>query len=136
MKETVNQEQSNRAAEQPERTFTQSEMNAIIGERLNREREKYADYEVLKDKAQRFDANGGVGQDRLAEGDGAGERPASRAGQNESGGNGPHHPCPGIPGDGSADEPADRQQQGYLSGTGRSNPCICQDGGRVSPGQG
>lgn len=57
MKETVNQEQSNRAAEQPERTFTQSEMNAIIGERLNREREKYADYEVLKDKAQRFDAN-------------------------------------------------------------------------------
>lgn len=68
--------------------------------------------------------------------DGAGERPARRAGQNESGGNGPHHPCPGIPGDGSADEPADRQQQGYLSGTGRSNPCICQDGGRVSPGQG
>lgn len=54
MNETVNQE--NKTAEQPERTFTQEEMNAIIRDRLSREREKYADYDTLKDKAQKFDA--------------------------------------------------------------------------------
>ena len=40
----------------PERTFTQSEMDAIIGDRLKRERAKYADYEELKGKAQQYDA--------------------------------------------------------------------------------
>lgn len=54
MNETVNQE--NKTAEQLERTFTQDEMNAIIRDRLSREREKYADYDALKDKAQKFDA--------------------------------------------------------------------------------
>lgn len=54
MNETVNQE--NKTAEQPERTFTQEEMNAIIRDRLSREREKYADYETLRDKAQKYDA--------------------------------------------------------------------------------
>lgn len=38
-----------------ERTFTQSEMEAIIGERLKRERAKYADYDELKGKAAKFD---------------------------------------------------------------------------------
>ena len=33
-----------------ERYFTQSEMDAIIGERLSRERNKYADYDSLKEK--------------------------------------------------------------------------------------
>ncbi len=37
------------------KTFTQDELNAILGDRLNREREKYADYEDLKAKAQKFD---------------------------------------------------------------------------------
>lgn len=51
--ETVNQ---GNTADQPERTFTQTEMDAIIGERLGRERAKYADYASLKEKAAKFDA--------------------------------------------------------------------------------
>lgn len=57
MNETVNQE--NTTATQPEtesKTFTQEEMDAIIGERLKRERAKYVDYEALKEKADKFDA--------------------------------------------------------------------------------
>jgi len=38
-----------------ERTFTQTEMDAIIGERLSRERAKYADYGELQAKAAKFD---------------------------------------------------------------------------------
>lgn len=37
------------------KTFTQDELNAIIGERIGREREKYADYDALKEKASKFD---------------------------------------------------------------------------------
>lgn len=44
------------APAEPERTFTQAEMDAIIGDRLKRERAKYADYDELKDKAQQYDA--------------------------------------------------------------------------------
>jgi len=44
------------APAEPERTFTQAEMDAIIGDRLKRERSKYADYESLKEKAAQFDA--------------------------------------------------------------------------------
>lgn len=43
-------------AEQPERTFTQEELDKIVGERLQRERAKYADFEALKEKAAKFDA--------------------------------------------------------------------------------
>lgn len=50
--ETVSQENS--VVEAP-KTFTQEEVNAIIGERLVREREKYADYDALKEKAGKFD---------------------------------------------------------------------------------
>lgn len=39
-----------------EKTFTQAEMDAIISERLSRERQKYADYDSLKEKAGKFDA--------------------------------------------------------------------------------
>lgn len=42
-------------AEQPERTFTQSELDAIVKDRLAREKGKYADYEELKAKATKFD---------------------------------------------------------------------------------
>lgn len=52
--ETVNQEQATKI-ENAEKTFTQSELNAIISDRLKRESEKYADYETLKEKASRFD---------------------------------------------------------------------------------
>lgn len=59
MNETVNQEPTNTAAaieQQAGRTFTQDEVNAIVTERLNRERAKYADYNDLKAKAYQCDA--------------------------------------------------------------------------------
>ena len=65
MAETVNQETTqNSAAEgqQTERTFTQAEMNAIISDRLTRERSKYADYDDLKAKAAQFDASQEAGK--------------------------------------------------------------------------
>lgn len=37
------------------KTFSQDEVNAIISDRLSREREKFADYESLKEKAAKFD---------------------------------------------------------------------------------
>ncbi len=42
-------------AGQPERTFSQAEVDAIIGDRLKREREKYADYAEAKTKAAAYD---------------------------------------------------------------------------------
>lgn len=50
---TVTQEE--KTVEQAERTFTQAEVDAIIGDRLSRERSKYADYEALKEKAGKYD---------------------------------------------------------------------------------
>lgn len=38
-----------------DKTFTQAEMDSIIEGRLAREREKYADYDSLKDKAGKYD---------------------------------------------------------------------------------
>ena len=52
--ETVNQD-TNQVQEEP-RTFTQEELDRIVGERLQRERAKYADFEALKEKAAKFDA--------------------------------------------------------------------------------
>lgn len=52
--ETVNQEQATQEAHE-ERTFTQAELNAIVGDRLARVKEKYADYELLKGKADKLD---------------------------------------------------------------------------------
>ena len=46
--ETVNQEEV--------KTFTQEEVDAIVGDRLKRERAKYADYEALTEKAGKYDA--------------------------------------------------------------------------------
>lgn len=43
------------APAETERTFTQAEMDAIIGDRLKRERAKYADYDELKTKATAYD---------------------------------------------------------------------------------
>lgn len=54
MAETVNQE-NNTTTPEEQKTFTQDELNAIVGERLKRESDKYADYEDLKAKAQKFD---------------------------------------------------------------------------------
>lgn len=52
MSETVNQ--GNTPAEE-EKLFSQSEMNAIVQERLARERSKYAGFEEYKEKAAKFD---------------------------------------------------------------------------------
>ena len=43
-------------ATQGEKTFTQEQVNAIVGDRVKQERSKYLDYESLKDKAAKFDA--------------------------------------------------------------------------------
>ena len=51
--ETVNQE--TQTAEVEQKTFTQEEVNSIIAERLGRDRQKYADYDSLKQKAEEFD---------------------------------------------------------------------------------
>lgn len=48
--ETVNQE-----VEAVEKTFTQTELDAIVTDRLKRERAKYEDYEAMKEKAEKFD---------------------------------------------------------------------------------
>ena len=56
MSETVNQEVTTTTAAEPERTFTQTELDAIVRDRLQRERNKYADYEAYKEKAEKFDA--------------------------------------------------------------------------------
>ena len=53
MGETVIQETQNVTPEQ--KTFTQEEVNSIVTDRLNRDRQKYADYDSLKEKAEQFD---------------------------------------------------------------------------------
>lgn len=55
MQETVNQEPSTKATEQEAKTFTQDELNAILNDRLGREKAKYSDYEAVKAKAAKFD---------------------------------------------------------------------------------
>ena len=54
-KETVNQENATNVTEQAEKTFTQAELDQIIADRLKRERDKYPDYDSLKEKAARLD---------------------------------------------------------------------------------
>lgn len=51
MDETVNQVATN----EPEKVFNQADVDKIVGERLAREREKYAGFEELKEKASKFD---------------------------------------------------------------------------------
>jgi hypothetical protein len=40
----------------PEKTFTQAELDAIVGDRLKRQKGQFSDYESLKEKAARLDA--------------------------------------------------------------------------------
>lgn len=51
--ETVNQE--NVTSEATEAKFTQADLDRIVQDRLSREREKYGDYDALKQKAAKFD---------------------------------------------------------------------------------
>lgn len=53
--ETVLQENGTETVENQERTFTQSELDAIVSERLKRDRAKYADYDAMKEKAAKYD---------------------------------------------------------------------------------
>ena len=55
MSETVNQgnNATNQGTEQ--KTFTQEELNAIVNDRLGRQKAKFADYDDLKAKAEKFD---------------------------------------------------------------------------------
>lgn len=39
-----------------DKVFTQEEVNGIVADRLRRERDKYTDYDSLKEKAEKFDA--------------------------------------------------------------------------------
>ena len=55
--ETVNQDATlnNDNNQSGDRTFTQSELDAIVTDRLKRERAKFQDYETFKQKAEQFD---------------------------------------------------------------------------------
>lgn len=53
--DTTNQENGTDTTNQDNRTFTQDEVNAIVRDRVKKEREKYADYDAFKDKAGKYD---------------------------------------------------------------------------------
>lgn len=53
--DTANQDNGTETTNQENRTFTQDEVNAIVRDRVKKEREKYADYDTFKDKAGKYD---------------------------------------------------------------------------------
>ena len=55
MPESTPQQADNTQAQPAAKTFTQSELDAIVGERLGRLKAKYADYDELKTKAAAYD---------------------------------------------------------------------------------
>lgn len=55
MSETVNQEKATVTPTPEQKTFTQDELNAILNDRLGREKQKYSDYEAMKEKAKKLD---------------------------------------------------------------------------------
>ena len=55
MRETVNHGNEATTQETEQKTFTQDELNAIVNDRLGREKAKYSDYADLKAKAEKFD---------------------------------------------------------------------------------
>ena len=48
-----------------ERTFTQAQVDAIVAERLGREKAKFADYDTIKEKADKYDAAEEAGKTEL-----------------------------------------------------------------------
>ncbi len=50
---------------QEDRTFSQDEVNSIVKSRLAEEKKKYADYEALKEKAGKYDAQQEEGKSEL-----------------------------------------------------------------------
>lgn len=55
MQETVNQENATTNEQTEGKLFTQDELNAIVNDRLGREKAKYGDYEAMKAKAAKLD---------------------------------------------------------------------------------
>lgn len=51
----VNNQNTEPNAQGTEKTFTQAELDSIVEGRIKREKEKYADYESLKEKAGKYD---------------------------------------------------------------------------------
>ena len=47
--------QGKQSAEGEQKTFSQEEVDSIVAERLKRDRQKFADYDELKQKASKFD---------------------------------------------------------------------------------
>lgn len=56
---------SESTAENPGRTFTQDELNAIVQKRIAETQRKYSDYESLKEKAGKYDAVQEAGKTEL-----------------------------------------------------------------------
>lgn len=52
-------------SEQNEKTFTQEEVNEFVESRLAKERKKYADYDMLKEKAGKYDEQQNEGESEL-----------------------------------------------------------------------
>ena len=63
--EPVDNNATQGAPAEQERTFTQAELDAIVGDRLKRERAKYADYDEFKAKAAKFDEAEEAGKSEL-----------------------------------------------------------------------
>ena len=65
MAETVHQEPNPTGGTGPEKTFTQAQLDAIVAERLARDRKDRADYDELKAKAAELDALKEAGKSAL-----------------------------------------------------------------------
>ena len=63
--EQVEKDATQGAPAETERTFTQAELDAIVGDRLKRERAKYADYDEFKAKAAKYDEAEEAGKSEL-----------------------------------------------------------------------
>lgn len=66
------------------KTFTQEELDRVVQDRLKREREKYPDYDELKDKAARFDELDAASKTELERAQAAATAEKARADQAET----------------------------------------------------
>lgn len=72
------QQQGNEPPAGGERTFSQSEVNRIVEDRLRREQAKYADYDDLKAKADKFDEQEETNKSELQKANEANQKLASQ----------------------------------------------------------
>ena len=71
-------QQGNESTSGNDRTFSQSEVNRIVEDRLRREQAKYADYDDLKAKADKFDAQEEANKSELQKANEANQKLASQ----------------------------------------------------------